>query len=485
MAKRFLLREEYFGGLLYDREKFKQDILNRWQIRALQLTGKIPLEELVKFLQNNDLTVDNYDSSMDDPIARDINSKVPSLQETGEFIVAKTKQGILVDGKLRADSKGIRRKLKYPMLSAPIGSFIEITNVCNMACRHCYNVEDRQKDDACRSLLTREQIFRFFDQAYGMGLFFMKLQGGETTLHPHWREIAQKSIDCGMATTLYTGGYYKGREHILEEIVNIPFSEIRITFAGLANLHDALRPAKPVINGRGKPTFEELNKTLDFLLSRKANVKLNYVLGKNNMNQVEEFVKLMAVKAKHYGKPFDINLGPQRPFGEGFTCPGDPNGNNMPRAEEFYQVNQLVERLRDSNEINDAGVNLVVVFDMLSKKRSYNPIPRDLRRDGCGLGKRVFSISYRGDISICNFMISCKVVPPGGNIKEQNLEELWFESSLLHLGRQYEKEQCRNCDYYTQQCQGICPAMALYTNLETTKDWSRGDPGCFKHFLVK
>jgi len=481
MINKFLLREEYFGSLLYDREKKKQEILNRWQSKALQLAGSMSFAELVKFLQNNDLTAKNYDRGMDEPIVKSMNNKLPSSQDLEGFIDTKTKQGVLVDGKLCADSKEIKRKLRYPMLSAPIGSFIEITNVCNMACKHCYNAGDRQKDDAHESLLTDEQIFRFFDQAYESGLFYMKLQGGETTLHPHWKEIARKSIDCGMATTLYTGGYYRGREHVLEEIVNIPFSEIRITFAGLSNLHDVLRPAKPVISGLGKPTYQEINKTLDYLLSRKANVKLNFVLGRDTMPQIEEFVRIMAKKSKHYEKPLDINFGPQRPFGEGFICPGDPNGRNMLDAQDFYRTNELIEKLRNSPEIQDARMNLVVVFDILSKKRDYNQVPRDLQRDGCSLGKRGFSVTYRGDISVCGFMASCGILPSGGNITEKSIEELWFESSLLNQTRLYEKEQCVGCEYYTKQCQGMCPAIAYYTS----KSLKNGDPGCFKHLLPR
>ncbi len=484
MIKRFLLREEYFGGLLYDRQIWKHEILNRWQTRALQLSG-LPVDSIHKHLQTQDLTAKNYNSEMDDSIAKKMNSTLPSLKELELFLKEKAAQQVLVDGLLQADRTAIRRPLKYPMLSAPLGIIIDVNKECNMACFHCYNIEDRKRKDESGQLLTAEQIMDFFEQARDMGVIYTNLQGGEASMHPRWKEISSKAIDCGLATTLYTNGYYKGREKVLKEIAAMRFKEIRITFAGLKDMHDKLRPAKPVINGIGAPTFAELIKTLDYLLSKKSNVKLNFVLGKNNMHQVEEFTRIMAAKARLYEKPFDINFGPQRPFGEGFTCPGDPNGGNMLRAPEFYKVNQLIEKLREDPEIKDSGINLLVVFDILSKTKDYPIVPRDLRRDGCGTAKRCFSMSYRGDISICNFMTSCKIIPSGGNIKDHTLEDLWFESPLLNYGRKYEKEQCIRCERYTKQCQGICPAMALYTNLSTTKDMTKGDPGCFKHLLPK
>lgn len=482
--KRFLLREEYFGGLLFDRTTYGYEILNRWQTKALQLEERVDPDNLLKFLQTQNLVSDKYDAAMDEQIVMDMN-KAPSTESLNKFIKEKSEKGVLSERGLEADVTTIRRKLKYPMLSAPVGSIIDITTACNMACVHCYNADDRQKQNPDKDILTTDQMLNFFDQAAEMGVFYMNLQGGETTMFPDWKKLSLRLQDHGIGTTFYTNGFYKGREEVLAEVAEIPFKEIRVTFAGLENLHDELRPAKPVRAGIGQPTYEEINKSLDYLLSKKANVKLNFVLGKNNMHQVEEFVKTMAKKAVYYGKPFDINFGPQRPFGEGFTCPGDQNGSNMLGPQEFYNVNSLVARLRESPEIKDAGMGLLVVFDIFSKRKDYPLVPRDLRRDGCSSGKRGFAVSYHGDISTCNFMTSCKVIAPGGNIKDQTIEQLWFESPLLDQGRHYEKEQCRDCGYYTKQCLGICPAMALYSNLHTTKDTTKGDPGCPKHLLPK
>lgn len=352
------------------------------------------------------------------------------------------------------------------MLSAPLGIFhLGKTKDCNMACVHCYNSEEREKTEK-EEILSTEQTFDFLEQSYSMGLFFMKLQGGEPVFCKDWEKIAEKSINLGMATTLYTGGYFKGKTKTLEEVAEMPFSEIRLTFAGLKDIHDKLRPAKPVRYGIGQPSYEDIIKTLDYLLERKANVKLNFVLGKNNMHQVKEFVEVMAEKSEKYGKPFEINFGPQRPFGEGFSCPGD-NGKNLMTAEEFYKINELVETLRENSKIKDAGMNLIVVFDILSKRKDYPSAPKVMQRDGCGLGKKGFCINYTGEIGICSFMNACGLLPSGGNIKEQTLEELWFESPLLNKGRSHEKEQCNSCEYYTRQCQGICPAMALYTVMVT------------------
>jgi MoaA/NifB/PqqE/SkfB family radical SAM enzyme len=487
MVKRFLLREEYFGGLLYDRNKEKQEILNRWQTKALQLAGKLTVNEMLDFWETNpeSLVAENYDKSMDEKEVKEMNSKLPSLQGLVEFLDENIKKGILVDGKLQAQTTKTRRKLDYPMLNAPLGSFhIGLTNACNMACAHCYNSEDREKTKKV-DLLTTEQIFDFFNQAYSLGYFFMKLQGGEPVLRPDWKQIAQKSIDLGMATTLYSGGYFKGRQHVLDEITDIPFSEIRLTFGGLKDMHNQQRPARPVKCGIGQPSYNEIINSLDYLLSRKANVKLNFVLGKNNIHQVEEFVRTMAAKSRHYGKPFDINFGPQRPFGEDFTCPGD-GGKNMLDAEGFYKVNTLVQTLRESSEITDAGMNLLVVFDLFAKKKPYQPIPAVMQKNGCGLGIRGFSVSYSGDIGICSFMNACGILPSGGNIKESNAEEIWFDSPLLNIGRQYKKEQCEKCPEYTNPCIGICPAMAVYEHHKKTGKYKlvgKGDLGCFNHLL--
>lgn len=477
MKNNFLLREEYFGSLLLNRQKVKYEVLNRWQTKALQLAPKQTREKLARILNTNNLTPKNYDESMDDEAVKAMNKEGPTLQELNDFLDIQTKNEVLANNQIQFDVTKIKRKLEYPMLSAPLLCFLELTNVCNMACSHCYNAEDRKKENS--QLLTTNEMLVFIKQAKEIGLFYMKLQGGEAVLQSEWKRIAQSCIAQGIATTLYTGGYFKKREHVLEEIASIPFNEIRITFAGLEDLHNKFRPAKPVINGNGQPSYHEINKTLDYLLSRKANVKLNFVLGRRNMHQVETFVITMAKKSLKYNTPFDINFGPQRPFGEGFRCPGDPDGRNLMNAEDFFQVNCLIEKLRGRSEVQAAGMKLIVVFDIFSPKRQEKALPRDLIKDGCGLGKRGFSVSYEGEVGICSFMTSCKVLPSGGNIREKSIEDIWYESDLLRKGRIYTKQQCKECEYYTNPCQGICPAMALYS----TGNWEKGDPGCFKHLL--
>ena len=66
--------------------------------------------------------------------------------------------------------------LKDVSLSSPIGMYLEISQKCNLNCKHCY----KPADISCKDL-TLEQTKTLIDELASMGVFEIRLCGNEPT----------------------------------------------------------------------------------------------------------------------------------------------------------------------------------------------------------------------------------------------------------------------------------------------------------------
>ena len=79
-----------------------------------------------------------------------------------------------------------------------------ITERCNYNCLHCFHAADNNRH---REEFTREEAFRFLEEAEACGVPAIHLTGGEPTLFPYFREIVEEIRNRGMQLkTLITNG---------------------------------------------------------------------------------------------------------------------------------------------------------------------------------------------------------------------------------------------------------------------------------------
>ncbi len=132
-----------------------------------------------------------------------------------------------------------------PLIKSPDPSLryleLQITNACNLRCRHCYIGEPGA------SGLTVDQIgnvLKEFEEMQGLRVL---ITGGEPLMHPKFREINDMLPRFFLRKVLFTNGL------LLDDSVlaTLNTDEIQISIDGLRDAHDALR---------GKGTF---SRTLD------------------------------------------------------------------------------------------------------------------------------------------------------------------------------------------------------------------------------
>lgn len=109
---------------------------------------------------------------------------------------------------------------------------IEITNLCNWRCKHCYL--DNQKID-----IDLEKIFAIIDDARKLGAFELRLSGGEVTIYPKLPEIIKYAREKYMNVTLLSNMCLLPDE-LLNCINKYGISNIETTIFSLENKkHDA------------------------------------------------------------------------------------------------------------------------------------------------------------------------------------------------------------------------------------------------------
>ncbi len=84
----------------------------------------------------------------------------------------------------------------------PYLAHIEINLACNAGCNYCYASSDNFTD----TILPKETIFEFIDQASDMGLRMLWWYGGDPILHPDFYEILEYSIKKRMWNALISSG---------------------------------------------------------------------------------------------------------------------------------------------------------------------------------------------------------------------------------------------------------------------------------------
>jgi len=145
---RYLLRNENFGGLLYDRENIQTYLFNKKRFKSV-LEKNPPNTEIV------------------------LNDCV-----------------------------------NCSTLNAPTRVFLILTNRCNLNCIYCSNYSDTNKIEK----LTFEEVSLLLHEFKKMGVFEISLGGGEPLCHPDFFKIVKLAKKLGFVILMNSNGIYTNEQ---------------------------------------------------------------------------------------------------------------------------------------------------------------------------------------------------------------------------------------------------------------------------------
>jgi MoaA/NifB/PqqE/SkfB family radical SAM enzyme len=277
-------------------------------------------------------------------------------------------------------------------LSAPLNVHWELTNVCNLKCRHCY-----QQDDGPRhGLPNAEDLATIARRIIGAAVFEVILTGGEVLLVPQLPNLIRMFNQAGIRPHITSNGM------LVDESTAQLLSTLDLTFQ--VSL-DAADPSRHNDIRRSPRAFEGAISGTRRLIDHGVEVSFAYTAMPDNLDEVSHILVLAA------------DLGVQR------VCVGEvlPEfGSAAVRQRLSLQSEALGEFTTRLAALRDAFAGRVDLAIALLSGHLYNG---QLREAPCTALERDLAILHDGWAAPCPFVRdSTKRL---GNVLHQDISAIW------------------------------------------------------------
>ncbi len=164
-----------------------------------------------------------------------------------------------------------------PVIKSPEPSLryleLQITERCNLRCRHCYIKENRPIELTLKDI---EKVLKEFEMLQGLRVL---ISGGEPLLHSEFEKFNEILPEFFLRKVLFTNGILLNRE-ILKKL-NV--DEIQISIDGLQRGHEALR---------GKGTFKRVMNALELTIKEGFDVSVATMVHRDNLDEFDQMENL-------------------------------------------------------------------------------------------------------------------------------------------------------------------------------------------------
>jgi len=326
------------------------------------------------------------------------------------------------------------------LLTAPVNLTWEITDKCNLQCRHCLSLDVRRQS---KKELNFRECVKLIDELDSMKVFQINFGGGEPFLREDFLDILAYAHNKAITTCVSTNGT------ILNETLVKKLKKME-----LLNLQVSLDGATPETNDqiRGKGTYQNILSGIELLAKHHiSHWSINTVVTRINFREIIQLYEL----AQHYGAK--TRLSRFRPAGNG------------KRAWEMFHL--------DRTQLLELSSFLSEHKDVLTGDSFFAITAQDRQQLGlnmCGAAKMTCSVSPDGSVYPCAFLQDKRFL--AGNILNDSLSSIWKNAKAFHIMRSIHVESCRNCQRF-HICHGGCPAVAFFM----TQSLEYHDPECLYH----
>lgn len=152
---------------------------------------------------------------------------------------------------------------------------VEVTDRCNLRCRHCY------LGDAGRNDLEWQTLRALLDDFDDIGGLRLMITGGEPLLYPHFAELNAALEERTYRTVLITNGTLLDKV----DLNSLRFHEIQFSLDGLREGHELLR---------GEGTFRPVLAAIEKALAQGMDVSVATVMHRRNLNELEGLGDLLS-----------------------------------------------------------------------------------------------------------------------------------------------------------------------------------------------
>ncbi|MGC2062247.1 MAG: radical SAM protein [Thermodesulfovibrionales bacterium] len=181
----------------------------------------------------------------------------------------------LSEGLLTDERPTVKRP---PVDRAPLPSLryleLQITDRCNLRCRHCYIGESSQSQELAVARI--HGVLREFELMQGLRVL---ITGGEPLLHSSFDAVNALLPDFSLRKVLFTNGLLLSENRV--EGLNV--HEVQISIDGMENAHDLLR---------GQGTFSKAIAAVRLCLDKGIDVSVSTMVHAMNLGDFDEMDSL-------------------------------------------------------------------------------------------------------------------------------------------------------------------------------------------------
>jgi MoaA/NifB/PqqE/SkfB family radical SAM enzyme len=291
---------------------------------------------------------------------------------------------------------------------APLKAYVDITNRCNLACRHCFTNSSPAVDTSVE--MTTPRLVELVKELATLGVLEVGLAGGEPLLHPDWVEILGEVTAQGMNLIVTTNGLLLDDAAVVH-LARIAPMDVRVSLDGGRELHDHVR---------GKGTYDRAMGGLAKLVRAGLPATARLTLcagGEAEMPSLfEDLARIGVVRAK---------VALAKPTGRGATELGRHLVVDV-HGEEVKQSVELLQRLAKEH-----AIKLTLAADDFEVEVHEGEMSklRDVDRPNCGAGFETCHITPRGEILACSAIANLAF----GTLREASFLDVWGG----HVARKY------------------------------------------------
>ena len=285
--------------------------------------------------------------------------------------------------------------------------FVQLTNRCNLRCKHCFVESDMTKDD----YLTYERIIKVVNDAVDLGINRIDFTGGEVLTKPYFLDVL-RYLDTQPVSYNFFSNLTLANDNVIEELAKLKGLTSIITSI------DYLEPKKHNKFRGGEMAFERTLHAITRLNQKNVKVIVNTMVMDDNRDSLGDLVE------------FFINQGVETHFDTIIDC-----GRAKCDQRHNLDADKNIECIRQAiSLIADKGISV------------------DNAAGACGVSDTLIFLHYSGKYMLCPGLtsdISDKYV------LGTDMRKAWEKSRELHL-------RCSHidCEKYDQCSQG-CRMRAL------------------------
>ena len=403
---RFKLTKEFFGGIIRDKEKKSNIAIDSKELLLLSILNP----------ENKNPNKDIDDLTKESNNAKDI---LQTLRELAKF-------GLI--------EPNVEYSLKQPngnYLSAPFRLFYDITYLCNLRCKHCFTNSGKPNENE----LSLEEKLKLVNDMKNLGIPRVSIAGGEPFACKDLYDFIKKCNENDIGVSVSTNGTMFD-EKTIDKINKLEIKTLTISFDG------GTQESMDKIRGQG--TYEKVVENLYNLKKRyKGKYCIKTTLMKSNINCLEEVIKT-GLKCGCSSVKFNTVREDGR---------ATQNKDSIVLTQEEYI--KTMKNLEDLKQKYSGQIKIKNPLNIFSKE-CYNYIEE--LGFGCFAGKESICVDALGNVRPCSHFPKEFIC---GNVKNKSLCEIWNQSEILSMFRNFKgNEACNGCLKYSK-CRGGCRYRAF------------------------